>query len=172
MVRTVPAGTRGYILGIDPADDWFQVELDDLDTLAWVYRDLTTVVGSLIGVKRVTEAEIALLPAAITQPLVLNVRSGPGLGHTILTTLPQGTWDADHGCGRVERVVPGEGGRAGPVGLDLPFADEDGWGLAAGADPDCVWGGAAGYGRGVGGLDHGSVVAAAGRRGEPRGQLD
>ena len=92
VVRTVPAGTRGYILGIDPADDWFQVELDDLDTLAWVYRDLTTVVGSLIGVKRVTEAEIALLPAAITQPLVLNVRSGPGLGYTILTTLPQGTW--------------------------------------------------------------------------------
>lgn len=92
VVRTVPAGTRGYILGIDPSGSWFQIELDDLDTLAWVYRDLTTVVGSLIGVKRVTEAEIALLPAAITQPYLLNVRSGPGLGYNILTTLPQGTW--------------------------------------------------------------------------------
>ena len=92
VVRTVPAGTRGYILGIDPADDWFQVELDDLDTLAWVYQDLTRVIGSLIGVKRVTEAEIALLPAAITQPYLLNVRSGPGLTYNILTTLPQGTW--------------------------------------------------------------------------------
>jgi len=92
VVRTVPAGTRGYILGIDPTDSWFQIELDDLDTLAWVFQDLTTVVGSLFGVKRVTEAEIALLPAAITQPLVLNVRSGPGLAYNILTTLPQGTW--------------------------------------------------------------------------------
>ena len=88
----VPKGTQGRILGIDPDDDWFQIELEGLDTLVWVYQDLTTVIGSLAGVKWVTEAELALLPAAITQPALLNARAGPGLTYDILTTVPQGTW--------------------------------------------------------------------------------
>ena len=92
VVRVVPKGTQGRILGIDPDDDWFQIELEGLDTLVWVYQDLTTVVGSLAGVKRVTEEELALLPAAITQPALLNARAGPGLTYDILTTVPQGTW--------------------------------------------------------------------------------
>ena len=78
VVRIVPAGTQGRIFGIDPDDDWFQIELEGLDTLVWVYQDLTTVIGSLAGVKWVTEAEIAMLPAAITQPALLNARAGPG----------------------------------------------------------------------------------------------
>ena len=88
----VPQGTQGRIFGIDPANDWFQIELEGLDTLVWVYQDLTTVVGSLFGVKWVTEAELALLPAAIIQPALLNARAGPGLTYDILTTIPQGTW--------------------------------------------------------------------------------
>ena len=92
VVRIVPAGTQGRIFGIDPDDDWFQIELEGLDTLVWVYQDLTTVIGSLAGVKWVTEAELALLPAAITQPALLNARAGPGLTYDILTTVPQGTW--------------------------------------------------------------------------------
>ena len=92
VIRVVPKGTQGRILGIDPDDDWFQIELEGLDTLVWVYQDLTTVVGSLAGVKRVTEEELALLPAAITQPALLNARAGPGLTYDILTTIPQGTW--------------------------------------------------------------------------------
>ena len=92
VVRVVPKGTQGRIFGIDPDDDWFQIELEGLDTLVWVYQDLTTVIGSLAGVKWVTEAEIAMLPAAITQPAILNARAGPGLTYDILTTVPQGTW--------------------------------------------------------------------------------
>ena len=92
VVRIVPAGTQGRIFGIDPDDDWFQLELEGLDTLVWVYQDLTTVIGSLAGVKWVTEAEIAMLPAAITQPVLLNARAGPGLTYDILTTVPAGTW--------------------------------------------------------------------------------
>ena len=92
VVRVVPKGTQGRIFGIDPDNDWFQIELEGLDTLVWVYQDLTTVVGSLAGVKRVTEEELALLPAAITQPALLNARAGPGLTYDILTTIPQGTW--------------------------------------------------------------------------------
>ncbi len=92
VVRVVPKGTQGRIYGIDPNDDWFQIELEGLDTLVWVYQDLTTVVGSLAGVKRVTEDELALLPAAITLPALLNARAGPGLAYDILATIPQGTW--------------------------------------------------------------------------------
>ena len=92
VVSVVPKGTQGRIFGIDPDDDWFQIELEGLDTLVWVYQDLTTVVGSLAGVKWVTEEELALLPAAITQPALLNARAGPGLTYDILTTVPQGTW--------------------------------------------------------------------------------
>ena len=92
VVGIVPQGTQGRIFGIDPDNDWFQIELEGLDTLVWVYQDLTTVIGSLAGVKWVTEAELALLPAAITQPFLLNARAGPGLTYAILTTIPQGTW--------------------------------------------------------------------------------
>ena len=92
IVGIVPKGTQGRIFGIDPNNDWFQIELEAFDTLVWVYQDLTTVIGSLAGVKWVTEAELALLPAAITQPLLLNARAGPGLTYDILTTIPQGTW--------------------------------------------------------------------------------
>ena len=92
VVRSVPKGTQGRIFGIDPNNEWFQIELEGLDTLVWVYQDLTTVVGSLAGVKWVTESEVALLPAAITQPLLLNARAGPGLTYEILRTVAQGTW--------------------------------------------------------------------------------
>ena len=92
IVGIVPEGTQGRIFGIDPDNDWFQIELEGLDTLVWVYQDLTTVLGSLAGVKWVTLEELALLPAAITQPALLNARAGPGLTYDILTTIPQGTW--------------------------------------------------------------------------------
>ncbi len=92
VIGIVPEGTQGRIFGIDPDDDWFQIELEGLDTLVWVYQDLTTVIGSLAGVKWVTLEELALLPAAITQPTLLNARAGPGLTYDILTTIPQGTW--------------------------------------------------------------------------------
>ncbi len=92
IVGIVPKGTQGRIFGIDPDDDWFQIELEGLDTLVWVHQDLTTVIGSLAGVKWVTLEELALLPAAITQPALLNARAGPGLTYDILTTIPQGTW--------------------------------------------------------------------------------
>ena len=92
IVGIVPEGTQGRIFGIDPDNDWFQIELEGLDTLVWVYQDLTTVIGSLAGVKWVTLEELALLPAAITQPALLNARAGPGLTYDILTTIPQGTW--------------------------------------------------------------------------------
>ena len=101
IVTTVPAGTQGYLYGIDPDDDWFHIELEGFDTRVWVYQDLSTVVGSLASVKLYTAAEIALLlsgsggdgsvPLAITVPITMNVRTGPGLLYDVVGIVPKGT---------------------------------------------------------------------------------
>ena len=97
VITTVPAGTRANICGRDPIDDWFQVQIEGIDGMVWIYQDLTTVEGSLDGVRFLQQSEIDLItspgdgPLAITTPDILNVRSGPGLDFDILTTVPQGT---------------------------------------------------------------------------------
>ena len=117
IVTTVPAGTQGYIYGIDPDNDWFHIELEGFENHVWVYQDLTTVIGSLAGVKWVTEAELVLLPAAITQPLLLNARAGPGLTYDILTTIPQGTW----------MKIVGIDTLGGWYRVDLPDLNQQAW---------------------------------------------
>ena len=97
VITTVPEGTRASIYGRDPLDDWFQVQIEGVDGMVWIYQDLTTVEGSLDGVRLLQQWEIDLIarpgdgPLAITTPDILNVRSGPGLDYDILTTVPQGT---------------------------------------------------------------------------------
>ena len=97
VITTVPEGTRASIYGRDPIDDWFQVQIEGVDGMVWIYQDLTTVEGSLDGVRFLEQWEIDLIarpgdgPLAITTPDILNVRSGPGLDYDILTTVPKGT---------------------------------------------------------------------------------
>ena len=97
VITTVPEGTRASIYGRDPNDEWFQVQIEGIDGMVWIYQDLTTVEGSLDGVRFLQQWEIDLIarpgdgPLAITTPDILNVRSGPGLGYDILTTVPKGT---------------------------------------------------------------------------------
>ena len=99
VITTVPQGTLATIHGMDPDKEWFQVEMEGLDTLAWVRRDLTSVFGSLVNVRRITAREIAALPALITQPRSLNARLGPGADHRAVTILSKGTWAAITGIG-------------------------------------------------------------------------
>ena len=97
VITTVPEGTRASIYGRDPLDDWFQVQIEGVDGMVWIYQDLTTVEGSLDGVRLLQQWEIDLIarpgdgPLAVTTPDILNVRSGPGLDYDILTTVPKGT---------------------------------------------------------------------------------
>ena len=44
IVTTVPAGTQATIVGIDPDDDWYLVEIDGIEGQVWIYQDLTTLV--------------------------------------------------------------------------------------------------------------------------------
>ena len=61
IVTTVPAGTQATIVGIDPDNEWYQVEIDGIEGQVWIYQGLTTLVGSLTGVRQYTALEIAQL---------------------------------------------------------------------------------------------------------------
>ena len=92
ILKAVPQGTRASVLGPSPDEDWYLVEIEGLSQLGWIREDLTVLVGNSNSVKRITAAEIAMLPVAIVDTPILNVRSGPGTGFGIVTTISQGTW--------------------------------------------------------------------------------
>ena len=92
VLTTLPQGTQVEIVGIDPGGEWLQVELEGMTSLGWVYRDLVQVDCPLVNVRRITEREISLQPAALTQPYALYAYSGPGLAYDIVATIPRGTW--------------------------------------------------------------------------------
>ena len=115
VVTTVPHGTEAKILGIDPSREWLQIELDGLEPLGWVYRDMIQVDCPLANVRRITEQEIAVLPAAIIQPRVVHARSGPGADYDVITILTKGTWAKIIAIGPQEKWFQVE-----VVGLDVP----------------------------------------------------
>ena len=115
VVTTVPHGTEAKILGIDPSRQWLQIELDGLEPLGWVYRDMIQVDCPLANVRRITEQEIAVLPAAIIQPRVVHARSGPGADYDVITILTKGTWAKIIAIGPQEKWFQVE-----VVGLDVP----------------------------------------------------
>ena len=92
VLINVGQGTRARIHGVDPDERWYLVEVDGLDQLGWIFEDLTVLVGSLDGAKRVTADEIAMLPVAIANTALLNVRSGPATSYGVATTLARGSW--------------------------------------------------------------------------------
>ena len=115
VITTVPQGVSGVIYGIDPTQNWLQVQIEGLDTLAWVLHDMTWIDGLLVSVRRITPREIATRPALITQPPTLLARSGPGAEHPAVARLPKGSWVRIVGIGpraewlqiRIEVDVPG-----------------------------------------------------------------
>ena len=92
VLTTLPQGTQVEVVGIDPGGAWLQVELEGMRSLGWLYRDLVQVDCPLVNFRRITEREISLVPAALTQPYALHAYSGPGLAYDRVTILPRGTW--------------------------------------------------------------------------------
>ena len=92
VLKAVRQGTRARIIGLSPDENWYLVEIEGLSQLGWIREDLTVLVGMLHNVKRITASEIAMLPVAIVDTPVLNVRSGPGTGFGLVTTISEGTW--------------------------------------------------------------------------------
>ena len=92
VLKAVGQGTRARIMGVGPNENWYLVDIDGLDQLGWIREDLTVLVGSLDNVKRITAEEIAMLPVAIANTALLNVRSGPDTTYGLVTTISVGTW--------------------------------------------------------------------------------
>ena len=92
VLKAVRQGTRAHIIGLSPDENWYLVEIDGLSQLGWIREDLTVLVGTLNQVKRITAGELAMLPVAIVDTPILNVRSGPGTGFGLVTTISEGTW--------------------------------------------------------------------------------
>ena len=92
VLIAVGQGTRARILGLDPTEAWYLVEIDGIDQLGWIFEDLTVLVGSLNNVKRITAEEISKLPVAIPKIAALNVRSGPSTSYGVVTTISAGVW--------------------------------------------------------------------------------
>ena len=92
VLTTLPHGTEVEVIGISPGGEWLQVEMEGMKSLGWLYRDLVQVDCPLVNVRRITERETALVPAALSQPYALHAYSGPGLAYDRVTVLPRGTW--------------------------------------------------------------------------------
>ncbi len=99
IVATIPRGTWAEIIAVGdcPPNVWYQVIVPGLDEPVWVIRDFVKVaVGSLAGIPRygVTDffpPAVDDRPIAVTQPITMNVRSGPGLAYDVVAVVPQGT---------------------------------------------------------------------------------
>ena len=115
VVTEAPQGTQARIYGLDPSESWLLVELDGYSSLLWIYRHMTQVEGSLVGVRRVTAREITAQPAVLIQPRAVFARSGPGMEYNAVTILPKGTWAAITGVGPRSEWV-----RIQVAGMDEP----------------------------------------------------
>ena len=116
VVAEAPQGTQASIYATDPSESWLLVEIDGYSSLLWIYRPMTQVKGSLVGVRHVTAPEITAQPAVLIQPRAVFGRSGPGTEYSAVTILPKGTWAAITGVGpRSEWVRIQVAGMAEPV---------------------------------------------------------
>ncbi len=105
IVATIPRGTWAEIIAVGdcPPNVWYQVIVPGLDEPVWVIRDFVKVaIGSLAGIPRYGVTDFFPpaaddRPIAVTQPITMNVRSGPGLEYNVVAVVPQDTQARIHG---------------------------------------------------------------------------
>ncbi len=101
VLTVLPGGAALLVTAIDHDGKWYEVATSAGS--GWVNSNYTVIRGNLAGVPR-TGGPMVALPTAPTQPTVpagaahlvvntsyLNVRSGPGIGHSVILTVPGGT---------------------------------------------------------------------------------
>ena len=97
ILTTVKGGTNLAVTAIQYGGTWYQVETSA--GTGWINRHYTAKRGDFTGIAHTGEPadsgpQPAIPPGApylILNTAYLNVRTGPGVGHDILTTLPGGT---------------------------------------------------------------------------------
>ncbi|MCY4064550.1 MAG: SH3 domain-containing protein [Chloroflexi bacterium] len=96
VLTTVPGGTELLVTAIDGGGVWYQVETSA--GTGWVNSNYAVGRGSFAGLSRTgqpSQREGAHLsgstPRAVVNTAFLNIRSGPGIGNSIVATVPGGT---------------------------------------------------------------------------------
>ncbi len=77
VVASVAAGTQAKVLGLAASDQWLQVELSGQSNPVWIFKDLTTVQGSLADLPRVTGGDVPQPAARVAAPAPSAVTSAP-----------------------------------------------------------------------------------------------
>lgn len=101
VLTVLPGGSALLVTAIDNDGKWYQVATTA--GAGWVNSNYTVIRGNLAGVPR-TGGPMIVVPTAPPQPTVpagaahlvvntsyLNVRSGPGIGHSVILTVPGGS---------------------------------------------------------------------------------
>lgn len=89
IVTTVPGGAKLAVLGIAPDRVWYEVATAAGN--GWVHSRYTVGRGDFSNVKRYQDALRGDMPRALVNTSYLNIRTGPGAGHSIITNVPGDT---------------------------------------------------------------------------------
>lgn len=89
IITTVPGGAKLAAVGIAPDLVWYEVATAFGN--GWVNSRYTVGRGDFSGVKRYQDALRGDTPRALINTSRLNIRSGPGATHNIITSVPGGT---------------------------------------------------------------------------------
>lgn len=103
VATSVSAGTALTILALNPAGDWYQVQLNDEAEPVWVYATLTTTAGPIDTLQALDAEEIPAppepAPVAVTAPAApaaVNVPPASGAGF-FGYGIQVNTWQGDKG---------------------------------------------------------------------------
>ena len=90
ILTTLPGGTRLQVVSIASDGLWYQVATSS--GKGWVSSRYTATRGSFAGVKReIDPRPSGATPRAVVNTTRLNIRSGPGIGHGVIASVPGGT---------------------------------------------------------------------------------
>ncbi len=88
IITTVRGGTELAVLSIAPGLVWYEVSTAAGN--GWVNSRYTVGRGDFSGVTRRVDALTGSTPRAVINTYRLNIRTGPGAGNSIVTTVPGG----------------------------------------------------------------------------------
>ena len=95
ILTTVPGGTQLQVTAIDGGGVWYQVETSAGS--GWVNSTYAVGRGNIASLTRSAPSEregahlSGTTPRAVVNTAHLNIRTGPGIGHSIITDVPGGT---------------------------------------------------------------------------------
>ncbi|HRW04808.1 MAG TPA: SH3 domain-containing protein [Caldilineaceae bacterium] len=115
VVTSVPAGSALPVLALNPAGDWYQVQVDGLAEPAWVYVPLTTAAGPMETVVALAAEELPAPP----EPVAAS-QAQPAAPAVVNAPPPSGAGFFGYGI-QVNAWQGDKGGSAGMV-RDLGFA--------------------------------------------------